>query len=129
MPTTTDEAVLVALNEEFQNAVRTGDVAALERILSDDFVLYTGGSGDAAIAKTGVIADTERTRYVMNASSDVRARVWGDTGVVTARLTMKGTRDGKPFDVAVRFTDTYVRDGTGWKQVSAHASRAPANEM
>lgn len=123
LKTLADETALVALNEEFQNAVMTSDAAALDRILADDFVLYPSGGGDQPFTKADVIDDARRSHFEQNESSDVRARVWGDTGVVTARLAMKGETDGKPFEATVRFTDTYVRTAAGWKQVSAHASR------
>ena len=125
-PVEADEAVLVALNEEFQSAVMAADAVALDRILADDFVLYPSGGGDQPFTKADVIDDARRSRFERNESSDVLARVWGDTGIVTARLAMKGTTDGKPFDAVVRFTDTYIRTESGWKQVSAHASRIPA---
>ena len=128
-PASRDEATLVALNETFQHAVLAGDVATLDRILADDFVLYTSGGADTPMTKTDVIDEARRSRLDRNDSSDVRARVWGDTGVVTARLTMQGSVDGQPFEAVVRFTDTYVCTAAGWKQVSAHASRVrPAKE-
>lgn len=120
-----DEAALVALNEEFQSAVMTGDAAALDRILADDFVLYPSGGGDRPFTKADVIEDARNSHFEQNESSDVVARAWGDTGIVTARLAMKGSTDGKAFDATVRFTDTYIRTESGWKQVSAHASRVP----
>lgn len=126
-PVSADEAALVALNEEFQSAVMTADAVALDRILADDFVLYPSGGGDKPFTKADVIDDARRSRFERNESSDVQARVWGDTGIVTARLAMKGTTDGKPFDATVRFTDTYIRTESGWKQVSAHASRTQTN--
>jgi ketosteroid isomerase-like protein len=118
-----DEATLVALNETFQHAVLAGDVPTLDRILADDFLLYTSGGADTPLTKSDVIEEARRSRLEQNDSSDVRARVWGDTGVVTARLTMKGSANGQPFEAVVRFTDTYVCTAAGWKQVSAHASR------
>lgn len=125
-----DEVTLVALNETFQHAVMMGDVATLDRILDEDFLLYTSGGGDKPMTKTDVIEEARRSRLDANDSSDVRARVWGDTGVVTARLTIKGSMGEQPFEAVVRFTDTYVCTAAGWKQVSAHASRVrPAKEQ
>jgi hypothetical protein len=46
----------------------------------------------------------------------------GDTGVVTAKLWIKGTRDGVPFDRTLWFSDTYVRTKGGWKYVFGQAS-------
>jgi ketosteroid isomerase-like protein len=50
--------------------------------------------------------------------------VWGDTAVVTAKLRVKGTRDGKAFDRTLWFSDTYVRTGSGWRYVFGQASIA-----
>ncbi|MBV8581913.1 MAG: nuclear transport factor 2 family protein [Candidatus Eremiobacteraeota bacterium] len=118
--TSADEAALVALNAQFQDAVKNDDAAALDRIVADDYVLY--GSSNTPVTKRGVLDDARESHYDLNESSDVRARVWGDTGVVTARLHQTGTADGKRFDVTVRFTDVYARTAAGWRQVSAHAT-------
>lgn len=54
-------------------------------------------------------------RFVYERQEDSRrkARVFGDTAVVTALLRVKGTEDGRPFEYRVWFSDTYVRISTG----------------
>lgn len=49
-------------------------------------------------------------------------RVWGDTAVVTARLSAKGTEEGEPFEYRVWYSDTYARLGDGWRYVVGQAS-------
>ncbi len=44
-----------------------------------------------------------------------RSGEWGDTAVVTAFLTAKGTDAGTPFSYCVWYTDTYIRTPTGWR--------------
>ncbi len=39
---TDDAATVAALDAQYQAAVRSGDVATMDRILADDFVLVTG---------------------------------------------------------------------------------------
>jgi len=51
-------------------------------------------------------------------------RVYGDTGVVTALLRIKGTNQGVGFDRRVWFSDTYVRTPSGWKYFIGQASLA-----
>jgi hypothetical protein len=51
-------------------------------------------------------------------------RVWGDTAVVTAKLWVKYTADGKAIDRHLWFSDTYVRTKDGWRYVFGQASRA-----
>ena len=42
MPPNDDEKTVVALNTEYQTTVLAHDVATMDRILADDFVLVTG---------------------------------------------------------------------------------------
>ena len=122
-----DEKAVEALDIEYQAAVKQNDVATMDRILADDFVLVTG------LGKTHTKADlleearSKRTVYEHQEDSVRKVRVWGDTAVVTALLWAKGTEDGKAFDYKLWFSDTYVRTPTGWRYVFAQAStRLPA---
>jgi len=48
--------------------------------------------------------------------------VEGDTAIVTAKLRLKGTRSGEPFDRLLWFSDTYVRTAKGWRYLFGQAS-------
>ncbi len=117
-----DERAVAALDTEYQAAVKANDVATMDRILADDFVLVTG------LGKTYTKADllnearSKRTVYEHQEDSAQKVRVWGDTAVVTALLWAKGTEDGKAFDYQLWFSDTYVRTPTGWRYVFGQAS-------
>lgn len=110
------------LDAAYQRAVATADTATIDRLLLDDFVLITSGGRvrskrDVLLEIAGAGASIER-----NVSHDVRVRVHGDTAVVTAVLEQKGAQAGRPFDVTLRYTDTWVRGPQGWRQLSGHAS-------
>jgi ketosteroid isomerase-like protein len=122
-----DEKAVAALDTEYQAAVKANDVATMDRILADDFVLVTG------LGKTYTKRDLleqargKRVVYEHQEDSAQRVRVWGDTAVVTALLWAKGTEDGKAFDYKLWFSDTYVRTPGGWRYVFGQAStRLPA---
>ena len=55
---------------------------------------------------------------------DVRARVFGDTAVITGRTHGVGEFEGSPYDVTIRFTDTFVRRTGRWSAIASHASLA-----
>ncbi len=101
-----DEKAVEALDIEYQAAVKQNDVATMDRILADDFVLATG------LGKTYTKADllrearSKRMVYERQEDSARKVRVWGDTAVVTALLWAKGTEDGKAFDYKLWFSDT-----------------------
>ena len=117
-----DEKAVAALDTEYQAAVKANDVAPMERILADDFVLVTGLGKTYTKADLLKEARSKRTVYEHQEDSGQKVRVWGDTAVVTALLWAKGTEDGKAFDYKLWFSDTYVRAPAGWRYVFAQAS-------
>jgi ketosteroid isomerase-like protein len=125
---TADDARIVAtLDTEYQSAVQKNDAAAMDRILADDFVLVTGTG--KVFSKTDLLNEAKAaTRiYQVQQDTDQTVRLWRDTAVITAKLSSRGTENGKPFDYSLWFSDTYVRTPAGWRYVFGQASlRLPA---
>ena len=122
-----DKKAVETLDIEYQAAVKQNDVATMDRILADDFVLVTGLGKIYTKADLLDEARSKRMVYEHQEDSARKVRVWGDTAVVTALLWAKGTEGGKAFDYKLWFSDTYVRTPTGWRYVLAQAStRLPA---
>jgi ketosteroid isomerase-like protein len=119
---TTDGKTVAALDTEYQAAVKNNDAATMDRILADDFVVVIGSGKIYTKADLLQMARTGRVHYEHQEDSDQAVRVWGDTAVVTAKLWMKGTDQGKPFDYHIWFSDTYVRTAAGWRYVHGQAS-------
>lgn len=120
-----DDAKTVAtLDTQYQAAVKANDAATIDRILTDDFVLVTGGG--RAVTKADLIkqAREKQTTYEHQEEEEgtQKVRVWGDTAVVTARLWIKGTGQGTSLDDRLWFSDTYVRTPEGWRYVFGQAS-------
>ena len=89
----------------------------MARILADDFVLI---AGNGAVHDREALLAEARNRSVQYEQQDEleqQVRVWGDTAVVTARLWVKGTRQGQAFDRKLWFSDVYVRTADGWRYV------------
>jgi ketosteroid isomerase-like protein len=127
---TTDEKTVAALDTEYQAAVKNNDAATMDRILADDFVVVLGSGKTYTKADLLQAARTSRVHYEHQEDSEQTVRVWGDTAVVTAKLWMKGTDQGKPFEFFIWFSDTYARTPAGWRYVHGHASiplPTPAN--
>src|SRR6266567_1309000 len=92
-----DEKAVAALDTEYQAAVKANDVATMDRILADEFVLVTGVGKTYTKADLLNAARSKRTTYEHQEDSAQKVRVWGDTAVVTALLWAKGIEDGKAF--------------------------------
>jgi ketosteroid isomerase-like protein len=123
-PRTIDEQTVARLDAVYQSAVKANDVAIMDEILADDFVLVTDRG--ASLTKADLIKEAREKRTIYEHQEEEegtqKVRVWRDTAVVTALLRIKGTRDQNPFDYKVWFSETYVRTPTGWRYVFGQSS-------
>jgi hypothetical protein len=121
--TARDEAILVEMQEVLARAWVDRDRATIERMIAPEWI-STGPDGAgtdrakvlAQVFETGV--HTIRRLEI----DDVRARVFGEAAVVTGRTHGVGEFEGVPYDVVIRFTDTFVRRDGRWQAVASHAS-------
>jgi ketosteroid isomerase-like protein len=125
-PARDDRTVVAELDTAYQAAVKNNDAEAMDKILHEQFVLVLG---DGRTVSRREILDEARSKHITWEQQDEEAntqtvRVWGDTAVVTAKLWIKGTRDGKSFDRKLWFSDTYVRTPGGWRYAFGQASLA-----
>jgi ketosteroid isomerase-like protein len=127
-PRADDEKAVADLDRQFQEAVKNNDVATMDRLLADDFVLVSGHGRTQT--KGDLLKESSSGAYAYEHQEDTNqtVRVWGNTAVITALLWVKGTASGKPFDYKVWFSDVYVRGANGWKyvfgQVGSHVEEA-----
>jgi ketosteroid isomerase-like protein len=117
-----DQETVAALDQQFQAAVKANDFDTMDKILADDFVLVTGSG--KVFKKSDLLqeARSQSSTYEHQEDTERTVRVWDDTAVVTAKLWIKGVRDGKPIDYTLWFSDTYVRTPDGWRYVFGQAS-------
>lgn len=110
--------------EWFESYVR-GDRAAFDRIVADDAVMTYGngkvGNKSEAIAEIKAPADSS---YSLT-SDDVQVRVYGDTAIVTGRVTESGTFNGRNVNSQSRYTDVWVKRNGRWQVVAAQNTRLP----
>lgn len=119
-----DGAVVAALDRAYQLAVKRNDAATMERILHRNFRLVLG---DGRVVTREVLLEESRSRQIHYDIQDEEpgsqsVMIEGDTAIVTAKLRLKGTRAGKPFDRLLWFSDTYVRTAHGWRYLFGQAS-------
>ncbi|HSE40381.1 MAG TPA: nuclear transport factor 2 family protein [Acidobacteriota bacterium] len=122
---------VAALDAEYQAAVARNDADTMARILADDFILVTGNG--TVYTKEDLLKEARAKSIIYEQQVEIdnsqKVRVWGDTAVVTAKLWIKGTREGKDFDRKLWFSDTYVRTKDGWRYVFGQASLALPKEQ
>jgi ketosteroid isomerase-like protein len=123
-----DRQALADLDTRYQKAVAQNDAKTMAEILADDFVLVEGDGKRSTKADLVNDAKSGRTHYVRQDDSERTVAVFGDTGIVTAKLRAKGIEDGVKVDYSLWFSDVYVRTPNGWRYYYAQASLSlPSN--
>lgn len=118
--TTQTEQELITLTREFADAVVKRNVAALERLLADDYIDIlpdgTTASKSQIIAnnKKPVSADAGKLEAIDLSNSKVR--LYGDAALVTLRITFRGrTGTGQAFANAYITTVAAVKKNRQWR--------------
>lgn len=115
----TEQSALAA-DQEVARALRDNDVAALGRLLGDEWVVV---STFGNIAERGAVLEAIRTGGWSHRSydlSDARVRLYGTVAVITWAVKTSGTYGGKDFDAALRQTDVLVWRNGAWQAVLTH---------
>lgn len=102
------------------DAIRSGDFAALEKILSDDLV-YTHSSGVVETKKEfigNLHTDVQTVEY-----SDQKIQLFGNTAVLTAQARITGGTKGQSYDNRVRIIHVWANKGGGWQLVADQSTR------
>ena len=112
------------LEDHWREAILTGNVGAMDALLSDDYMAITANGTLQSKEETlaGMRNGTLRIKSIE--ISDRKVRFYGATALVTSRAEVTGTAPGGNLGGSYRYTRVYVRDAAGvWRIVSFEASR------
>jgi ketosteroid isomerase-like protein len=113
------------LETQWRAALMQNDVATINRLLADDYL----GINPNGTLETKADALALRRSGMMKISSmdpiNMKVRVYGDTAVVTSRVTVAGHDGERDISGTYHYTRVYSRRSGEWKVVSFEASRIP----
>jgi hypothetical protein len=115
----TVEESAVQLTRDWLAAEARHDRATLQRIIADDFqgIAPRGNT----VSKDDVLpAEGAQSGGLSISASDLKARVFGDTAVVTARGVQNFGEKRE-----LRFTVVYAKRNDRWQMVAGHLSPVP----
>jgi ketosteroid isomerase-like protein len=111
------EEELLKLEEQFTAAIVRNDPEAIERFVTDDWIVINADGGIIDKERfLGVIKSGTLTHELMQ-SDDMRVRVYGDCAIVTALTRSRGKFMGQEFTTHERSTDVFVRLDGQWRCV------------
>ncbi|HKA53218.1 MAG TPA: nuclear transport factor 2 family protein [Candidatus Binatia bacterium] len=114
-------------DRQFFTALISADVAALDRLLADDFLLIDVMSG-SEVTKASLLAVIESGQLRFEAIEPVESlvRLYQTTAVITGRTQMRGRFAEQPFTVSSRYTHVFVEQQGQWRLVTAQGTQVSA---
>jgi len=114
---------VLAVERQWNEARARADVAALDRILVDDWtVTHANGTTDAKAKYLADLKSGARTFTGSVTEDDVVVRMYGDTAVVAGSSDSTATFNGQRQGGKLHFTRVYVKRGGAWKMIVSHAT-------
>jgi ketosteroid isomerase-like protein len=115
---------IVALEEQLRAAQLTADVAALDRLISDD-LLFTGPDGQLATKRQDLDAHAAGVvRFRRHEPDELRIRrVGADVAIATLRARLAVEVNGALVEGTYRYTRIWAREGDGhWRVVGGQVA-------
>ncbi len=120
--TGTPEQELLDLFEEWMNAEVKGDMAFIDRLLTEDWAV-TDPVGNVWTKTQFLEGRKSGEGVVISFELDnMKARIYGDAAVVTGRMTAKQVFQGKDISGQYQCTDTLIKNAGRWQCVATHLS-------
>ncbi len=118
-----DEQAVRQLLNEISAALGHNDAAALDRIYADSYTLVNESGELTTKAPRLAAIKSGELKYESVGFDDVNVRFYGNTAVVTYRVTSKGQFKGQAIGGQFRATSTYVKMKGRWQLVAAQVTR------
>jgi len=115
--------LLTAQADAWDQAIVAKNAAAVAANVASDFTQIE--SGGAVVGRDEFVKDLldPSLRIDPYKVEDFGVRVYGDTALLTGRIRMTGSAEGKPFSSHFRYIDVYVKRDGVWKVVSIQITR------
>ena len=126
--TRADADVVTAISNLENDAVKAdlaGDADFYQKVLAED---WTRGDSDGTFYTKAevmkLMADAKDFKTNSEKLSELKVRVYGNTAVATYKDTYDILFKGEHRAHSIIATDTFVKMGSEWKQVTSHGSEA-----
>jgi ketosteroid isomerase-like protein len=120
---------VLAAEDQFFQALLQGDGAALEGVLTPDFLLIDVMTGSEIPGTTLIeLVGSRQLRFESVERLDARLRLYGTAAVVTGQTRMQGRFGEQAFEAHSRYTHVYVRNDGGWLLASAQGTPIAAED-
>lgn len=113
-------AFLLELEDRFNAAMISNDIARIAACITDDWLLVTPEAGPVPRARILDVIASGRLTHATMTKVATHAAVIGDMAWITGRGQNTGTWEGKPIAADEYITDIYRREGDRWLCMLTH---------
>jgi uncharacterized protein (TIGR02246 family) len=117
------EQAITKLEREWAEALVKADVATLERVMADDWLMTTWDGQTQTKAQSIAEFKSGETKLTAADMGNLKVRVFGDTAVATLSLMEKGMSKGKDSSGHFLYTDVWVKRNGKWQAVATHGTK------
>ena len=117
-PAADGPAELEALERRLVAAIGARDLETYDRLVAEDYVATRPDGSELTKAQVMASYRSGERGYVGLEIEDVRARLHGDTGIVTARTRGRRIEDGREVENRVLYARVWVRRDGRWQAVA-----------
>jgi hypothetical protein len=114
-----------ALELELLMAMRDADLATIDRLLNDSFIITTAGWLREPADKTTWMDAISAHKLDAAELHEVTTRAYGDVLITWVHSTQQGVFRGEQYTHQFRYTDIWVRTEAGWRLDVRHATLLP----
>ncbi|HEY8399012.1 MAG TPA: nuclear transport factor 2 family protein [Flavihumibacter sp.] len=108
------------IEDRFNQAVVSNDVAKIRKYITDDWVLVDGQGGIIpqerffSVVEQGALSHSSMTKQIL------RVKLYGNIALVTGRGQNTGTWQGQPMQADEWITDVYQKINDEWLCILTH---------
>lgn len=117
------EQAIMKMEREWAAALVKADIATLDRVMADDWVMTTWDGQTQTKAQSIEEFKSGVTKLTAADIGNLKVRVFGDTAVATLGQTEKGTSKGKDSSGHFLYTDVWVKRNGKWQAVATHGTK------
>ena len=111
---------------EWGEAFERRDMAALDRLMLDEYVLTDPLGNVRSKAESLAAIESNEVVFESTTSDNVHVRINGDTAIVTGRSSFRGRYKRWSMTGQYQYTDVLVKREGSWKAVSSHITAVAA---
>ena len=122
----TTEEELLAIAADWAEAMVSNDAARIGGFMADDWVIVSERGVSSKEHFLSFVESGALTHSAFDSVDDPRVKIYGDTAVITARVTNTAFFNGQRFDADEWTSDVFRRIDGKWLCVLSHITSANA---